>query len=286
MNKRYAIALLFLFAFSNAQVAQTSRAGNTPSDGSVLMVVYKREGGTVGFDAFLELHKGILREPGSFKQSQFDKRFLRVGKHFRLLFGGGEVGSVTVTGEVPADCSEDHLPVGVVETSIRLGGQVRALATNSSSLGQRASARRAPNSNERAAALNLAQSIYRQKGVPAVMLKNMQTINLTATDLDGDGKFELIGSFTLHRTEGVSPHELFLLARPATQGFEPDLVFYYGNSSQWEQTLFVDQIDLDGDKTAELVLEKSQEPEANRIQIYKRQRGRWVRIYERPGWSC
>jgi hypothetical protein len=248
------------------------------------LVVSKGNDGTAGLDLIAELNRGVLAEPSLFKGSQSGEDFLRLGSRFRLLFGGGEAGSLTVTGKTPT-CGDDYVPVGTAQTLVRLGGQVRALATNSSSLGQRASARRAPTASERAAALNLVQSIYRQNGVPAALMRNIETENLTATDLEGDGKFELIGSFSIQRTDGA-PYDLFLLAKPATLGFEPDLVFYYGNKSEWGQTLFIDQIDLDGDGNAELIVEKEYEPVANHIQIYKKQGGRWVMIYERPGWEC
>ena len=105
--------------------------------------------------------------------------------------------------------------------------------------------------------------------------------------MDGDGKFELVGSFSLKRADAAPfPYELFLLAKPGGLAFEPDMVIYNGDGHQG--ALLIDQVDLDGDGIAELIVENNHEyeQEGNRIQIYKRQGGRWVVIYERPGWEC
>lgn len=285
-------------AVSPAGVARefsyTILAGADSTSDSMLMVVSKGgEGTRVGMDQFAELNRGILAEPDSFRPSQgkSSKDLFPTGTRYRLLFGGGEAGSLTITGKTRTqdDCSGDwgYEPVVVAQTAVRLGGHVRALATNSSSLGHRASARRAPIASERAAALSLAQNIYRQKGVAAALFKNIETVNLTATDFNGDGKFELVGSFSLKGGD-AAPYILFLVAKPGALAFEPELVLYYGEGSTSGGVYFIDQIDLDGDGIAELIVENNHEyeGEGNRVQIYKRQGGRWVVIYERPGWEC
>jgi hypothetical protein len=275
------------------EFSYTILPGADSTSDSALMVVSKDGQGTkIGIDQFAELNRGILAEPDSFRASpgKSSKDLFPTGTRYRLLFGGGEGGSLTVTGKTRTqdDCSGEwgYEPVVVAQTAVRLGGQVRALATNSPSLGQRASARRAPTASERASALALVQSIFRQKGVPA-LLRNIETTNLTATDLDGDGKFELIGSFSLKRADAV-PYILFLVAKPGGLAFEPELILYYGEGSTSGGVHYIDQIDLDGDGIAELIVENNYEyqGEANRVQIYKKQGGRWVVIYERPGSSC
>ena len=51
----------------------------------------------------------------------------------------------------------------------------------------------------------------------------MTVTNLTATDLDGDGKFELIGSFVI-ATEKKFRRDLFLIAEPQGANYKAALV--------------------------------------------------------------
>src|SRR5207244_3069234 len=77
-------------------------------------------------------------------------------------------------------------------TTAHLGGQVKALATNSESIGKRASTRRAPNYTERADIEYLVRDIYTRNGAPKSLLDSIKVTNLTATDLDGDGNYEVV----------------------------------------------------------------------------------------------
>ncbi|MEK6336784.1 MAG: hypothetical protein AABM67_17800, partial [Acidobacteriota bacterium] len=128
------------------------------------------------------------------KQKDFGKQYFAPGKVYRLIFGGGEAGTVTLK-KWSEGCNNIHAEV-TPATSAKLGGRVMALATNSETLGKRASARRAPTEVERAAVMTLVKSIYSQNRTPANLMAAIKVTNLTATDLDGDGKYEFIGSFT------------------------------------------------------------------------------------------
>src|SRR5207253_3952788 len=120
------------------------------------------------------------------KQKSFGEKYFAAGKIYRLIFGGGDAGTVTVK-KWSEGCNNIHAKV-TPTTSARLGGKVMALATNSETLGRRASARRAPTDAERAAMLTLMKSIYLQRRTPASLIPSIKVTNLTATDLDGDGK--------------------------------------------------------------------------------------------------
>src|SRR5438094_9055245 len=98
------------------------------------------------------------------KQKKFGDEYFAEGRTYRLTFGGGEAGSVKVKkwGE---GCNSIHAEVSV-STSVRLGGHVDALATDSDALGTQASVRRAPTDAERAAVMVLVKSIYSQNHTP------------------------------------------------------------------------------------------------------------------------
>ncbi len=135
----------------------------------------------------------------------------KAGRQHTVIFGGGRVGTATVKSPLPdSECSQTFANV-TFDAPIKLGGNVFALATDSQTLGRPAPSRRAPTPEERAAVGRLVESLYKQHGVPAARANAFDTINLTATDLDGDGTFELIGTFKLKRTPDISDM-LFLIA--------------------------------------------------------------------------
>src|SRR6266849_3660485 len=143
------------------------------------------------------------------KQKSFADEYFAPGKVYRLIFGGGEAGNVTVK-KWSEGCNNIHAEV-TPATTARLGGKVMALATNSESLGKRASARRAPTDAERAAVMTLMKSIYSQHRTPASLIPSIKVTNITATDLNGDGNYEMIASFT-SAAKNKFERDLFLIA--------------------------------------------------------------------------
>jgi hypothetical protein len=176
-----------------------------------------------------------------------------------------------------------------------------ALATNSDSLGTAKGSRRAPTNAERAAVMPLALAAFRQKGVAASLLPSMDTVNLTATDLNGDGKAELIGSFVVKKTKGGQERfVLFLLAEPDGNAYKPALSNYerftqkdmmsgasidaIGQTGVYTERL-VDHLDLDADGTSEVVTMKLG-LEGDGYTIYRKQQGRWQTLYEFSNYRC
>lgn len=216
----------------------------------------------------------------------FAENYFRAGRRYRLTFGGGEAGSMTIK-SWSEGCNSIHARADV-ETTVRLGGHVLALATSSETMGRRASARRAPDASERAAVLDLVKGIYRQRRTPANWLPLMQVTNLTATDLNGDGTYEMIGSFVI-QTRTQARRDLFLIASRQGNGYRAELVEFQAYQlppEQFDSSLdFVDQLDLDGDGTGEVVT-LQHGFDAYGYSIYKKQGGRWRRIYSAAGDAC
>jgi len=69
------------------------------------------------------------------RQKKFAEKYFATGQTYRLMFGGGEVGLVTLK-KWSEGCNTVHAEVNL-SSSARLGGNVRALATNSDSIGKR-----------------------------------------------------------------------------------------------------------------------------------------------------
>ncbi|MFL6334402.1 MAG: hypothetical protein ACJ754_13895 [Pyrinomonadaceae bacterium] len=258
------------------------------------------QGGTVVF-AVSKYESSVMAEPvviyrgGKYEVPPIDnddgthsfaREYFRAGRKYRILSGGGEAGTLTINKYEEQGC------VGLTadataETQARLGGRVKVLATDSQTLGRGPSSRRAPTEAERARAVELARAAYAKNGVAAALAAKMEVVNLTATDLDRDGQFELIGSF-LAKKEGAAPdnYTLFLIMEPEGGGLKAAWEWFHkGNEDAYEDRHFVDQVDFDGDGVGEVIAEGVYY-ESNDYVIYKRQQGRWRPVYKGGGGGC
>ncbi len=220
------------------------------------------------------------------KQKKFAEEYFADGRTYRLTFGGGEAGSVTLK-KWSEGCNSVHAEVGVSSSS-RLGGNVRALATSSDSLGKKPSTRRAPTDAERAGVMTLVKSIYSQHRTPASLIPTIKVTNLTATDLDGDGKYEFIGSFT-SAAKNKFERDLFLIAKPQGTAMRADFVKFQAYQPPPETFLssvdFIDQLDTDGDGIGEVFAVQGGF-DAYAYVIFKKVGGRWRQVYDMIGDAC
>jgi hypothetical protein len=216
---------------------------------------------------------------------KFTTTYFRTGRQYRIVFGGGDAGTLTVQKNVEPGCVGLGAEV-TVQTTARIGGEVKALAVSSDKIGRGESSRRAPTEEERAAALEVARAVYGQRGVGAALVKKMQTVNLTATDIDRDGKAELIGSFNIEGANYVM-YTLFVIFEPTAAGkFKAAWNWYNkGTEEKYEDRRLLDAVDLDGDGTAEVIAD-GHYYESNDYIIYKRTAGVWRPIYKGGGGGC
>lgn len=219
-------------------------------------------------------------------QKSFGDRYFAAGRKYRLIFGGGEAGTVTVK-KWNEGCNSIHSEI-TTATSARFGGQVRALATNNDSLGTRPSSRRALTEAERAEVLKLVKSIYMQRRTPSNLISSIKVTNLTATDLDGDGKHEFVGSFTL-TARNKFERDLFLIAKSGTAGLRADFVKFQAYQPPPEGFLssidFIDQLDVDRNGTGEVFAIQGGF-DAYAYLIFRKVGGRWREVYQGMGDAC
>lgn len=236
------------------------------------------------------------REENKQDEAAFAQKYFATGKTYRLIFGGGDAGTVIVK-KWSEGCNNIHSEVTMAGGPL-LGGQVRALATNSASLGKRASSRRAPSAEERAAVLKLVRTIYRQRRTPANLLNSIKVTNLTATDIDGDSKPEFVGSFMLTTRGSASggsegpinfERDLFLIAKGNATSVRGDFVKFQAYRPPPEQFLssidYVDQLDVDGDGIGEVFTIQGGF-DAYAYVIFKKVGGRWREVYQGIGDAC
>jgi hypothetical protein len=280
--KRFSLTVLILSLIPGLAAAQTRK--------TTMVFAVSAESGEGSMDAVVMIDGKQLRVPFSDEQKDRQKRvaeeYFTAGRRYRLIFGGGEAGSVTVK-KWSEGCNSVHAEA-TASTSAHLGGQVRALATNSDSLGKRVSARRAPTEAERAAVMTLVNSIYKQNRTPANPIAAIKVTNLTATDLDGDGKYEFIGSFT-SSAKNKFERDLFLIAHQQGAVMRADLAKFQAYQPPPEGFLhsidFVDQLDLDGDGAGEVfVIQGGFDGYA--YLIFKKVAGRWRQVYDMMGDAC
>lgn len=290
-----AFSTLILFVVLFGQVVFSFEAGAGASAGQtrnkpVVIFAIAGEPDEYHMDAVVILEGQRLLAPFSDeqkdKQKKFAEKYFATSRTYRLTFGGGEAGSVTLK-KWSEGCNTVHAEV-TLSSSARLGGNVRALATNSDSLGKRPGARRAPTDAERAAVMTLVNSIYRQNRTPANLISAIKVTNLTATDLDGDGKYEFIGSFT-SAARNKFERDLFLIAKPQGAGMRADLAKFQAYQPPPETFLhsidFIDHLDLDGNGVGEVFAVQGGF-DGYAYLIFKKVGGRWRQVYDMIGDAC
>src|SRR5688572_207881 len=219
------VVFSLLSPLANAQtratlVQQTSRVNPKPA---LVFVVSHGDPDEPqsNMDAVVMVENGKFKQPYSEESEAAEKIFAATyfapGKKYRVTFGGGEVGTATVKSS-GMGCNNIHA-AATVDDNKRIPPHLSALATDSATLGKKPAARRAPTAAEREAVMRIVRQIYRARGTTPALLNTLKTTNLTATDLNGDGHFELIGSFVIEikapRANRVTARrDLFLIAEP------------------------------------------------------------------------
>lgn len=218
------------------------------------------------------------------RAQRFIRDYFRPGRKYRLLFGGGEAGSAEVLKYIEPGCVGMEASVRA-QTSARIGGQVFAIATNSDALGKKSGSRRAPTDAERAKALEFARKTFERNRVSPARIARMETNNLTAVDLNGDGQAELIGSFIITGEAGVE-ESLFQILEPSRGSYSATLDWFHrGKEVEATYRRLIDALDIDGDGVAEVVAQGIYY-ESHDYFIYRKQNGRWRAIYQGGGGGC
>lgn len=219
------------------------------------------------------------------EQKRFASNFLNEGRKYHLTFGGAEVGTLTIKGS-SIGCNSLHATGtldGGTQMSKTMRGQGSVLATNSDKFANRSIGWRLPTLTEGAALQHLAANIFRQKRVPAKLVRNLKG-KIAAINVDASGKTTLIGSFTIKPVR-----QLFMIVESVGSDYRVALSNYEISKEdpvyQIGKETLVDHLDLDGDGVSEIITTIAGF-DAYGYNIYKRQRGRWRRIYSSGGDAC
>jgi hypothetical protein len=294
------LSSLFVGSAADAKPLQEGNAKAT-----VLFTVYATQLPAAFITPFVIIENGQFKQPiaGDSDEAEltsFSKSYYSKGRKYRVLSGGAEAGSLTVKeSNKDKECSKSSADV-ILRSTAKLNQNVMALATNSDSLGTGKNTRRQPTAAERAALMPLVKAAYKKMGVPASLLPSLTTLNLTALDLDKDGKSELIGSFIVKKQKGgAARYLLFLFAEPEGNSYRTTVlqndrfttadlmsgaaITAIDNGVYVER--LVDALDFDGDGTSEVVTTRDG-LEGDGYTIFKKQDGKWNKAYEFSNYRC
>ena len=299
-------ALLLLAQPTPRASASSQQQRSATTRQSVVFLVTKDATKSVQVEPVAVINnRGALAEPaaeatGDDALPAFLARSYKAGAKYQLIFGGAEAGTLTIRAATPAECSPNAASADLASTATKLGGNVMALATDGAHAPRAQSSRRAPTADERAAAFGVAKRFLAGKRVSASAIeRGTKTLNLTATDLDGDGREELVGSYVV-KTGPKVRDTLFLVAAPQGGGFraaltkyarvnaremmDPALIDNIGEDGLGTE-LYVEQLDADGDGVGE-VFTLSRSFEGTTYRAYRRRRGVWRADYESYSYRC
>jgi hypothetical protein len=232
-------------------------------------------------------------------KTAFAKKFYRTGAKYELVFAGSRAGTVTVRSADPAsECTSNMAEVSVASTRTTLKGKVMALATDLKISVRENSVRRMPTKEERAAAEALVKAEFRKQGSNEADLRTLDYHNLTAIDVDGDGKVELVGSYWV-KPNTKTRRTLFFIADQAVDGkFGIGFGKYNeiteenvmgGDIAAIDQGIYhellLDSLDIDRDGVNE-IFSYSQSFEGAGFSVYRRANGKWNAVFEVSNYHC
>ncbi len=244
---------------------------------------------------------GKLSEPvngsdeGSLVEA-FNKTYYGPKASYRLIFGGANAGTAAVaSSDSTMDCAPNLAKVSVTSTKPKLKGMLMALATNAPAKKPGSGVRRAPTWPERNEIDVLVRAEYGKNSVPVTKLDYH---NLTALDVDGDKKPELVGSFWVENL----PKERVLLFFIAEKGADGKYALTHTDlrvikeeevmsgeiaalDSGVYHELLLDVFDYDGDGQSE-IFTYVQAFEGAGFNVYKKNAGKWEKVFEGSNYHC
>jgi hypothetical protein len=291
------IALSIVLCFITVATAQKPKPKPTAATQKPIIFAVLNDGSTLEPIAILgkKLTAPVNGSDDAAKVAAFDKLFYRKGATYRLIFGGANAGTVTVkSADAKAECSRNMAEVTTTGAKTPLKGLVMALATNAPAKSATAF-RRKPTPAEKAEMDALAKAEFlKQKLTPKVLHYQ----NLTAVDVDNDGKPEFVASYWIE-IDKLTRGLLFFIAQKGSSGKYSVGFREYRSVDQSKvmsgdiknvdegvyHELLLDTFDTDGDGTNE-IFTYTQSFEGAGFNAYRRSGGKWVKAYEFDNYHC
>ncbi len=300
--KKIQFAKLFLCSlFIFSVVSPIAAQRRAPAKPKPIVFAVLNDGKIVEPIAFIDKGKLIQVLDGaeeSMTTEIFARTYYKPKTVYRLVFGGFDAGSVTIKSNDPkAECSSKMANVEILSLRAKLKGKIMSLATNAP-LKKGSGVRRLPTAAERTEIESLVRAEFIKQKVPASAAKNLKYHNLTALDVDSDGKIELVGSFWAEPSAATRAVLFFIAEKNAAGKYE----FGYSefrNINQDEvmsgeisalddgvyHELLLDALEYDGDTTAE-IFTFTQSFEGAGFNAYSRREGKWLKAFGAYSYRC
>ncbi len=301
LNKAACGALIFLSAaaaFGQKRTKVRAADKNKP-------VVFAVIGDGERIEPIGEIDKGSLVETvGGDADAKlllgFSRNYYKPNTTYNLIFGAAKNGTVTVLSSNPkSDCGKNAAIVKTQSAKAKLKGLVMGLATSETPLKTASGVRRLPTTAERAEIESLVRAEFIKQGLTANTVKNLKYHNLTALDVDNDGKAELVGTFWTENS-AKERNLLFFIADKNSAG-----KYEFGYSNYEKVTpedvmsgelkdldedamiseLLLDALEYNGDSTAE-IFTVVKAFEGYNYNVYSRRDGKWTKVFEGSNYHC
>ena len=230
--------------------------------------------------------------------TNFANNYYSPNKTYNLIFGGAVNGTVTIkSSNTKSECGKNLADITILSAKAKLKGFVMGLATNAKPANAGTGLRRLPTAAERTEIESLIRSEFIKQGVSKNAVKVLKSYNLTALDVDNDGKVEFVGSYRVD-SSAKEKNMLFFIAEIGTDekykfGFSnyekitPDKVMS-GNLKDLDDLggeLLLDTLEYNGDKTAEIFTINTAF-EGNNFNVYSRRDGKWSKVFTSYNYHC
>jgi hypothetical protein len=180
------VFLSFAVIFHTPQNAsQDPPASEAPSNERVWLAVEEQPRGRLRIEPIATVNESNLTPvqtsclSGDQTPEDFAAKYLQVGRKYTLLFGGAPIGEGQL-GEKNRDSTTANL---TYTGTVKIRGQVRALATNAERSDFRVAFRERATIEQRVGALALAREIFSEHGIPEALLPNVRAEYVTRTYL-------------------------------------------------------------------------------------------------------
>jgi hypothetical protein len=216
----------------------------------------------------------------------FEKTYFTPGTTYPLLFGGSELGSITVEKTESISC-EAETATAKVSKPAPPGLDSLAVSTLQG-IRTHDNWRHVAPEEQRTEFVRLASEYLKAHGAETFTPEKLKIPSLRATRLRPGGPDVLIGNVAL--AEKTKVHDLFLVIQLEPGKTETLIASYHvsndpEDAKDRQQEKFLDQIDLGGDETDDIVT-ISGYYESWDYAIYREQNGEWKVAYKGGGGGC
>jgi hypothetical protein len=211
----------------------------------------------------------------------------KIGEEIPLFLAGQRQGTIKINKVSDLQCDST---AAIVSTNVKAdwGKDAMGLATKASGVSGHAGSQRPAKDDEKEIAKRLAMSEFRKHGVADELANAIEFEQSIVTALDGTKTKSLI-AYLFIKTE-VAVYEVFLIAKLDGTSASTEFARYHlmkdvEDGTDSENYRFVDQLDLDGDGTDEIVVEVAGY-ESEEFRILRRVKGTWVRVHVGGAGGC